>query len=94
MEPHIAGTGEYKGAIVIGKAKVNIHDLGKNIMVMLLKGSGYYVFDLGVDVPRKIFLRAIMAAGLDNKIVIGGNHVDKTDAYAETATVPRAPVMG
>ena len=60
LEPHLGGsTGEYKGAIVIGTVKGDIHDLGKDIVVMLLKGSGYNVIDLGVDVPKEKFVQAI-----------------------------------
>lgn len=59
LEPHLAGTdAEYKGNIVMGTVKGDIHDLGKNIVVMLLKGAGYNVTDLGVDVPIEKFVEA------------------------------------
>jgi len=60
LEPHLGGaSGEHKGTIVIGTVKGDIHDLGKNIVVMLLKGAGYNVIDLGVDVPKEKFVEAI-----------------------------------
>jgi len=60
LEPHLSGSsGNYKGNIVIGTVKGDIHDLGKNIVVMLLKGAGYNVIDLGVDVPKEKFVEAI-----------------------------------
>src|SRR5690554_2155538 len=60
LEPHLVGTdAEHKGNIVIGTVKGDIHDLGKNIVVMLLKGAGYNVIDLGVDVPIEKFVEAI-----------------------------------
>jgi len=60
LEPHLAKEqGEEKGTIVIGTVKGDIHDLGKNIVVMLLKGSGYNVIDLGVDVPAEKFAETI-----------------------------------
>lgn len=60
LEPHLAGAdSEYKGNIVIGTVKGDIHDLGKNIVVMLLKGAGYNVIDLGVDVSKEKFIEAI-----------------------------------
>jgi len=59
LEPYLLGSNaEYKGNIVIGTVKGDIHDLGKNIVVMLLKGSGYNVIDLGVDVPIEAFVDA------------------------------------
>ena len=45
-----------KGTVVIGTIKGDVHDLGKNIVVMLLKASGYQVEDLGVDVEARLFV--------------------------------------
>ncbi|MHB8072157.1 cobalamin B12-binding domain-containing protein [Desulfosporosinus fructosivorans] len=60
LEPLLIGSNaEFKGTIVIGTVKGDIHDLGKNIVVMLLKGSGYNVIDLGVDVAKEKFVEAI-----------------------------------
>ncbi|GAV22915.1 cobalamin B12-binding domain-containing protein [Carboxydothermus pertinax] len=60
LEPHLAGgAGEYRGNIVIGTVRGDVHDLGKNIVVMLLKGAGFNVIDLGVDVPKEKFVEAI-----------------------------------
>lgn len=60
LEPQLAGQErEYKGNVVIGTVKGDIHDLGKNIVTMLLKGAGYNVLDLGVDVPAERFVEAV-----------------------------------
>lgn len=60
VEPHLQGeAAETKGVVVVGTVQGDIHDLGKNIVVMLLKGAGYEVVDLGVDVPAERFLQAI-----------------------------------
>jgi len=60
LEPHLKGANqEFKGNIVIGTVRGDVHDLGKNIVVMLLKGAGYNVIDLGVDVPSDKFIEAI-----------------------------------
>lgn len=60
LEPLLTGANQdYKGNIVIGTVKGDIHDLGKDIVVMLLKGAGYNVIDLGVDVPPEKFIAAI-----------------------------------
>ncbi|MCG0278057.1 MAG: cobalamin-dependent protein [Thermanaeromonas sp.] len=64
LEPHLAGEStEHKGTIVIGTVRGDIHDLGKNIVVMLLKGAGYKVVDLGVDVPKEKFVEAVKETG-------------------------------
>ena len=55
LEPQLAtGDREYRGTVVIGTVKGDIHDLGKNIVVMLLRGAGYKVVDLGADVAPKV----------------------------------------
>ncbi|MFC1893448.1 corrinoid protein [Chloroflexota bacterium] len=50
---------ETKGKFVIATVKGDIHDIGKNIVAILLKGSGYEVKDLGIDVPRKKIIGVI-----------------------------------
>ncbi|MEW5783771.1 MAG: cobalamin-dependent protein [Bacillota bacterium] len=44
--------------IVIGTIEGDIHDLGKNIVIYLLRSSGYVVLDLGIDVPIEKFVKA------------------------------------
>jgi len=63
LEPALAaGDREYHGTIVIGTVKGDIHDLGKNIVIMLLKGAGYKVVDLGVDVAPETFVQSAREA--------------------------------
>lgn len=63
LEPRLAaGERQYRGTIVIGTVKGDIHDLGKNIVVMLLRGAGYEVNDLGVDVAPERFVQAAREA--------------------------------
>lgn len=45
-----------KGKVVIGTVKGDLHDIGKNIVAMLLEGAGYEIIDLGADVPIEKFL--------------------------------------
>ena len=60
LEPFLAGEKtEYRGTIVIATVKDDIHDLGKDIVVMLLRGAGYNVIDLGVDVPSDRIVEAV-----------------------------------
>ena len=51
------------GKIVIGTVKGDIHDIGKNIVITLLKGAGFDVVDLGVDVPTDKFVQALKDSG-------------------------------
>ena len=44
---------ETKGKLAIATVKGDIHDIGKNIVAILLKGAGYEVHDLGIDVPTE-----------------------------------------
>ena len=47
------------GKVVIGTVKGDLHDIGKNIVNMMLEGGGFEVIDLGVNVPVENFLEAI-----------------------------------
>jgi len=49
--------------VVIGTVKDDIHDIGKDIVVTLLKGTGFDVVDLGVDVPAEAFVKAVRKTG-------------------------------
>jgi len=48
-----------KGKIVLGTVQGDIHDMGKNLVGMLLKLNGFEVYDLGVDVPPKSFVQKV-----------------------------------
>jgi len=48
-----------KGTIVVGTVKGDLHDIGKNIVGMLLEGAGYQVVDLGTDVTREQFMEVV-----------------------------------
>ncbi|UMZ74760.1 cobalamin B12-binding domain-containing protein [Natranaerofaba carboxydovora] len=54
-------TGE--NVVVIGTVKDDIHDIGKNIVINLLKGSGFDVIDMGVDVPPEKFVEKVKETG-------------------------------
>jgi methylmalonyl-CoA mutase cobalamin-binding domain/chain len=66
LEPLLAGiqtSGPAGGKVVIGTVKGDIHDIGKNIVTTLLKGSGFDVIDLGVDVPPEKFVQTVKESG-------------------------------
>ena len=62
LKPILAGTKNgmrYVGKVAIGSVQGDIHDIGKNIMLMMLEGNGWDVTDLGVDVSPEDFCRAV-----------------------------------
>ncbi len=64
LEPFLVRDGiQPKGAVVIGTVKGDLHDIGKNLVGMMLRGAGYKIIDLGIDVPAEKFV----AAAKDNK---------------------------
>ena len=52
-------TGTMAGKVVIGTVKGDLHDIGKNLVVMMLEGGGFEVVDLGIDVSSDKFLEAV-----------------------------------
>ena len=59
LRPHLAGADiKAKGTIIIGTVKGDIHDIGKNLVSMMLECAGFNVIDLGVDVSKDKFLAA------------------------------------
>ncbi len=60
LRPLLAETGvEAVGRVVIGTVKGDIHDIGKNLVAMMLEGAGFEVFDLGINTDVDSFLDAL-----------------------------------
>lgn len=60
LRPLLAETGAATvGRVVIGTVKGDIHDIGKNLVGMMLEGAGFEVFDLGINNPVENYLEAI-----------------------------------
>jgi 5-methyltetrahydrofolate--homocysteine methyltransferase len=57
--------GEMKlsGKVVIGTIKGDLHDIGKNLVSMMLEGAAFEVIDLGADVPEEKFVEAVRSSG-------------------------------
>ena len=49
----------FAGRIVLGTVKGDLHDIGKNLVGMMLEGAGFEVIDLGIDVSPEAFLKAV-----------------------------------
>jgi 5-methyltetrahydrofolate--homocysteine methyltransferase len=56
---------ESAGKVVIGTVKGDLHDIGKNLVTMMLEGVGFEVQDLGTDVPPEKFVEAVRDSGAD-----------------------------
>jgi 5-methyltetrahydrofolate--homocysteine methyltransferase len=64
LKPHLAKDGvPLRGKIVLGTVKGDLHDIGKNLVAILLKGAGFEVIDLGHDVPAEAFVDAAVREG-------------------------------
>jgi 5-methyltetrahydrofolate--homocysteine methyltransferase len=62
LKPLLAEAGiEPIGKVVIGTVKGDLHDIGKNLVAMMLEGAGFEVVDLGVDVAPEKFAAALQA---------------------------------
>jgi len=60
LEPHLAGTARStKGKVMIGTVKGDLHDIGKNLVLTMLKGVGFETVDLGIDVPAEEIVRKV-----------------------------------
>lgn len=65
LAPHLAGgrTDTPKGKVIMGTVKGDIHYIGKDIVIAMLKGANYEVEDLGVDVSAENFVEAVKKTG-------------------------------
>jgi corrinoid protein of di/trimethylamine methyltransferase len=56
LKPHLKTTTEKKGTVVIGVIEGDTHDIGKNMVRIMLETGGFEVHDLGRDVPPRVFV--------------------------------------
>jgi len=65
LEPELAAAGvEPIGRFLIGTVQGDLHDIGKNLVAMMLKGAGFDVVDLGVDITPEVFVERAKATGV------------------------------
>ena len=66
LKPHLGeGQGQSKGTVVIGTVKGDLHDIGKNLVSMMMEGAGFEVVDLGVDVESEAFVKTAAEKSAD-----------------------------
>jgi 5-methyltetrahydrofolate--homocysteine methyltransferase len=87
------------GKFLIGTVKGDMHDIGKNIVIMMLKGSGWEVTDLGVDISPEQFAAEVKAGNYD---ILGlsslltttvGNAVETIDILKEMGLRDKVKIM-
>jgi len=60
LRPLLSESGTHSGGtVIIGTVEGDIHNIGKNLVAMLLEGAGFKVIDLGIDVPSERFVDAV-----------------------------------
>lgn len=66
LEPELVKVGnEPVGVAVVGTVKGDLHDIGKNLVVMMLKGAGFEIHDIGIDVEAAAFVDKAEEVGAD-----------------------------
>lgn len=66
LEPLLAASGaKARGVFIVGTVKGDLHDIGKNLVAMMLTGTGWKVVDLGVDVDAEKFVQTALDVDAD-----------------------------
>ncbi|MEN6481502.1 MAG: cobalamin-dependent protein [Anaerolineaceae bacterium] len=94
-----ANGGATKGKVVVGTVKGDIHDIGKDLVVGMLKAGGFEVIDLGVDVPVEKFVAAVKESGakvvgLSGLLTVGFDAMKETIAAFKAAGLPVKVMIG
>ena len=85
LKPHLAsGAAGALGKVVIGTVAGDLHDIGKNLVAMMIESAGFEVIDLGVDVPAEKFVEA---AAEDGVVIVACSALLTTTMPALEATV-------
>lgn len=97
-QPGGAG-GPPKGKIVLGTVHGDIHDIGKDIVATMLRGAGYEVMDLGVDVPAEKFVEAARESGapvvgMSGLLTISFDPMKETVAALKASGLPVKIMIG
>jgi len=92
LKPHLAsGAAGALGKVVIGTVAGDLHDIGKNLVAMMIESAGFEVIDLGVDVPAEKF---VAAAEEDGVKIVACSALLTTTMPALEATVAALKASG
>jgi 5-methyltetrahydrofolate--homocysteine methyltransferase len=85
LKPLLAKEGvKSRGTVVVGTVRGDLHDIGKNLVAMMLEGAGFDVVDLGNDVPPERFVEAAVERKAD---LIGMSALLTTTMYTMKETI-------
>ena len=100
VEPILSASGvEPIGTVIMGTVKGDLHDIGKNLCIMMLRGSGFVVHDLGVDTKPDEFIDAVMEhdaklVGMSALLTTTMPNMGKTiDAFEEAGLRDQVRIM-
>ncbi len=100
IDPILSASGiEPVGKVLMGTVKGDLHDIGKNLVIMMLRGSGFEVIDLGVDVSPDDFIEAIgdhkpSVVGMSALLTTTMPNMGKTiDAFIDEGVRDKVKVM-
>jgi 5-methyltetrahydrofolate--homocysteine methyltransferase len=100
LEPELVKAGvEPVGKLLIGTVQGDLHDIGKNLVAMMLKGAGFEVIDLGVDVEPEKFIEQVKAAkaqliGMSALLTTTMPGMEKTIKAVKDAGIPVKVMIG
>lgn len=100
LEPELVKAGvEPVGKLLIGTVQGDLHDIGKNLVAMMLKGAGFEVIDLGVDVGPEKFVEKVKAAkaqliGMSALLTTTMPGMEKTIKALKKARIPVKIMIG
>jgi len=101
LEARISSEGRVgkKGTIVFGTVKGDIHNIGKDIVIGLLRAAGYEVVDLGIDVPAERFVDAVRKTGarivgLSGLLTVAYDAMKETRAALDAANLKVKVMIG
>jgi 5-methyltetrahydrofolate--homocysteine methyltransferase len=100
LEPELAKAGVQPiGKLVIGTVQGDLHDIGKNLVAMMLKGAGFDVIDLGVDVKPEKFVEQVKTSkaqliGMSALLTTTMPGMEKTIKALKDAGVPVKVMIG
>ena len=100
LEPELVKAGvEPVGKLLIGTVQGDLHDIGKNLVAMMLKGAGFQVIDLGVDVGPEKFVEQVKAVnaqliGISALLTTTMPGMEKTIKALKDAGIPVKVMIG
>jgi methanogenic corrinoid protein MtbC1 len=100
LKPYFeSGQAHHKGVFIVGTVQGDLHDIGKNLVAMVVEGAGWKVVDLGVDVSAEKFLNAVKenagaVVGLSALLTTTMVNMEKTVALLKEAVPGTKVIVG